>query len=246
MASTLRASLVVAGSAAAAALIAWWALEEPACTAGLVTTVAGEDRCLEPGVRFRDHPAAPEMVVVPAGTFPAGSPVDGQDRPEDAPPLHEVTIARAFAAGLHEITYAQWDLCAADGPCAGDKPSDHGWARERKPIIDLTEREVSGYLDWLSGLTGVRYRLLTEAEWEYAARSGSPRDFGLEFLHGMAWEWVSRCRLPTARPGEAPEAGICLRRVQRAATWSEAVRTDTSEPISRAFAGFRAARSIGE
>lgn len=209
----------------------------PGCAGGIETTVAGAPRCLKPGETFRDHDSAPEMVVVPAGT--GTREVAG----EGGPPRH-IAIERPFAAGRLEVSYDDWDSCAADGMCDGDKPSDHGFARERKPVIDITRQDVADYLGWLAARTGEDYRLLTEAEWEYAARIGTVGRFGLGRLRGTAWEWVGACWRPDAGDGAPPGDGVCLRRVQPAASWEDDYRYDFDAPIVHAFAGLRVARSI--
>ena len=111
------------------------------------------------------------MVVVPAGKFMMGSPESEEDRFDDEGPQHEVTIAKPFAVGRTEVTFAEWDACVAAGACA--KASDASWGRGNQPVFNVTWDDAQKYIAWLSRLTGKRYRLLTEAEWEYAARAGA-------------------------------------------------------------------------
>lgn len=124
----------------------------------------------DPGSSFRDCDACPEMVVVPAGEFMMGS-----DKAEsghlDEKPQRTVKIARPFAVSKFETTFAQWDACAADGPCP--KADDAGFGRENYPAINVSWRDIKAYVNWLSAKTGKSYRLLTEAEFEYAARGGT-------------------------------------------------------------------------
>jgi formylglycine-generating enzyme required for sulfatase activity len=119
---------------------------------------------------IRDCSDCPEMVVVPAGKFMMGS-ADG-DATEK--PVHEVTIPQAFAVGKYEVTFAEWEACVAGGGCLSNKsPNDRGWGKGRRPVINVSWSDAKEYVSWLSRKTGQSYRLLTEAEWEYAARAGS-------------------------------------------------------------------------
>ncbi len=118
---------------------------------------------------FRDCPLCPEMVTVPAGEFLMGSPESERGRGKDEGPQHKVTFAKPFAAGKYEVTFAEWDACAAEGGCT-QKPSDEGWGRGRHPVINVSWQDATEFTAWLSKKTGKPYRLLSEAEWEYAAR----------------------------------------------------------------------------
>jgi formylglycine-generating enzyme required for sulfatase activity len=124
-----------------------------------------------PGETFRDCPDCPEMIVVPAGEFSMGS----ADSPLEQP-IHHVTIPRPFAIGRREITFAEWDQCVAAGACRLN-PSDRGWGRGNHPVLDVSWDDTQDYLSWLSQKTGRKYRLPTEAEWEYAARAGTTTPF---------------------------------------------------------------------
>jgi formylglycine-generating enzyme required for sulfatase activity len=84
-----------------------------------------------------------------------------------------VSIANAFAVGKFEVTFAEWDACVAAGGCPRS-PEDQAWGRERRPVINVSWEDITKeYLPWLNRTTGKTYRLLTEAEWEYAARSST-------------------------------------------------------------------------
>ena len=122
------------------------------------------------GSSFRDTLSGggegPEMVVIPAGRFRMGSlPGAGYDNEK---PVHEVVIARPFALSKYEVAFADYDRFTHP-----NKVDDEGWGRGRRPVINVTWDDATEYAAWLSAETGKRYRLPTEAEWEYAARAGS-------------------------------------------------------------------------
>ena len=127
---------------------------------------------LTPGRVFRDCPECPEMVVLPAGSFTMGSPPGEEGRIGNEGPQRRVTIRHPFAVGKYEVTFAEWDACVSAGGCR-HRPDDEGWGRDRRPVINVNWENARGYVRWLSRRTGKRYRLLSEAEWEYAARAGT-------------------------------------------------------------------------
>ena len=113
------------------------------------------------------------MVVVPAGEFTMGSPATEKGRWNEGP-QHSVAIPRPFAASKFEVTFADWDACVGVGGCPHEnRASDSGWGRGRQPVIGVSWDDAQAYVAWLSRMTGKTYRLLTETEWEYAARAGS-------------------------------------------------------------------------
>ena len=134
---------------------------------------AEAERALEPGASFRECAKdCPEMIVVPAGEFMMGShPRPRRAASDNEGPQHKVTIARPFAVSKFDVTFADWDACVSVGGCP--QVSDSGFGRGTKPVINVTWDEAQQYVAWLSEMTGRPYRLLTEAEWEYAARAGT-------------------------------------------------------------------------
>jgi formylglycine-generating enzyme required for sulfatase activity len=118
---------------------------------------------------FRDCADCPPMVVVPAGEFTMGSPPSEQQ----AEAMHRVTLAAPFAVGKFEITFEEWDACVSDGGCGGFRPDDQGWGRGKQPVMNISWMDSKAYVSWLSQKTGKPYRLLSEAEWEYASRAGT-------------------------------------------------------------------------
>ena len=125
------------------------------------------------GKVFRDCDGCPVMVVVPAGSFTMGSPVSEKGRGDDEGPQRRVTFSRLFAVGKFEVSFAEWDACVAAGGCNGYRPDDEGWGRDRHPVINVSWNDAQAYVGWLSRKTGQKYRLLSESEWEYAARAGT-------------------------------------------------------------------------
>jgi hypothetical protein len=138
---------------------------------------AEAERALKPESLFKECARqCPEMIVLPAGRFMMGSPDEEKDRFGDEDPRHEVTIAAPFAVSKTEVTFPEWDACIAAGACARVSDSA-GWGRDGRPVINVSWDDAKQYVAWLSRMTGKAYRLLTEAEWEYAARAGSAARF---------------------------------------------------------------------
>ena len=151
-------------------------LPAPAADAEEAGPRPAEQQPRPPGSRFRDCGECPEMVVVPAGSYLMGSPRAEAGREVDEGPRHRVWLPWAFAVGVYEVTFAEWDACLRAGGCLR-RPSDQGWGRGRRPVINVSWEDAQQYVAWLSGRTGERYRLLSEAEWEYVARAGTTTPF---------------------------------------------------------------------
>jgi formylglycine-generating enzyme required for sulfatase activity len=175
------------------------------------------------GDSFRDCPACPEMVSLPAGSFRMGS--DSGDL--SVRPAHTVRISKPFAIGRFEVTMAQWKVCVDAGGCSY-KPRVKN-VPDNSPVHKLSWKDVQEYIAWIRKVTGKQYRLPTEAEWEYAARGGvessywwgnrmaagmadckdcgsawsykfpapvgsfKPNPFGLHGMNGGVWEWTEDC-----------------------------------------------------
>jgi formylglycine-generating enzyme required for sulfatase activity len=171
---------------------------------------------------FKDCPDCPEMMPLPSGSFTMGSPdsEDGHYKSEE--PQHSVTISKAFAMGVYDVTFDEWNACLAAGGCGGYTPSDEGWGTGNHPVINVSDSDAQAYVDWLNRSTGQHYRIPSEAEWEYAARatthtpyfwgdeasrqyavyaangtlpvgSTSPNNWGLYDMLGNVSQWTADC-----------------------------------------------------
>ena len=129
---------------------------------------------LRVGEVFRDCAECPEMVVVAGGSFLMGSPGDEFERFEDEGPRRRVVIDYDFAIGRYEITHSQWQNCVENLGCSDDLTMQAVPPPEATtPITQISWNNAKQFVDWLSDHTGARYRLLSEAEFEYALRAGT-------------------------------------------------------------------------
>lgn len=150
----------------------------------------------KPGETFKDCDDCPEMVVVPAGSFLMG-----------ASPQRRVEIDYDFAVGKYEVTVAEWNACVKDGACSKAQPT----SRSHRPMTFVFRDDIDKFLSWLRGKSSKNYRLLSEAEWEYAARanSTSPYFFGEDEIDKYAWHTFntgSDPMRPNAVGGKLPNA----------------------------------------
>jgi formylglycine-generating enzyme required for sulfatase activity len=161
----------------------------PLSSRGAAPLSAAEECALKPKDSFRECANCPELVVVPAASFTMGSPESEKDRRNDEGPQHRVTIGKPFAVGKFHVTVDQFAAFVAEtGYDAGSKcrTFEDGKVEERSgrswrnpgfaqsgshPAVCLSLNDAKAYMDWLARKTGKPYRLLTEAEWEYAARA---------------------------------------------------------------------------
>ena len=152
--------------------------------------------------RLADGGEGPQMVIIPSGRYLMGGPDGEEESFSDERPQHLVTIARPFAMACYASSFDEYDCFVAamsdrsdpqpappgllrrllgakpEPPQVSiDRPSDDGWGRASRPVINVSWEEVVAYAQWLSEQTGKHYRLPSEAEWEYAARAGTTTPF---------------------------------------------------------------------
>ena len=164
------------------------------CNGVLANIVGKGTTCLDPSDpkarEFRDCKdgfCAPTMVALTNGRYKRGTSEaeiaslrrdfsDHTQLGKDEHPERDVAIGYFAAVGKFEVTFDEWDACLADDRCT--PPDDEGWGRGKRPVINVSWDDITReYLPWLNeklGLSGVNgYRLLTDGEWEYAARAGT-------------------------------------------------------------------------
>lgn len=144
-----------------------------------VPSTASESVSRNPGESFSDCDGCPEMVVIPSGSFVLGSRLDELGRAGDEGPARTVNIGYQLAIGKYEVTWDEWDMCVSDGGCDRYGPEirereQDSWGKGPRPVIFATWFDAQNYAFWLSRKTGHRYRLLSEAEWEFAVKYNDP------------------------------------------------------------------------
>jgi len=178
--------------------------------AGIASSGAGEQ-----AAPLRDCKQCPALVVIPAGSFIMGSPATEPGRYDEEGPQRSVHVNR-LAVGKYDVTRGEWAAFAAAtsretvGGCTWSGLPGAGvmepnlkatWKTlgfvqdDAHPVVCITWDDAQDYVHWLSGLTGHQYRLLTEAEWEYAARAGTntPYPWGSSASHEHANYGADSC-----------------------------------------------------
>lgn len=188
-----------------------------------------------PGSEFKDAETAPVMRVISGKSYRIGSPIHEAGRSDHEGPQKEIQLSHSFAIGLTPVTVGQWEEFVQETNLQ-DPDGIAAWNREMRrwemkagaswrepgfpqqsdhPAVGVSWKEANWYCEWLSGLTGEKYRLPSEAEWEFAARAGSDGElpagweeadpstatgtvpaasgsvnaFGLRSVIGNVWEW---------------------------------------------------------
>lgn len=148
--------------------------------------------------RLRDGSLAPRLAYLEGGDFEMGRNVIATS---DYIPAHQVQIA-PFLIGIEEVTFEDYDRFAR---ATGRRlPDDQGWGRGSRPVIDINWYDAQAYVDWLSTQTGERYRLPSEAEWEFAARGGTRSAFWWGYDKGEGRAACFDCGSPWDRRLTAP------------------------------------------
>jgi len=149
----------------------------PAPLAATRPPLRGPSREANPNQVVRECEQCPEMVELPGGTFAMGS----NDDPTEQP-VFRVTVP-PFALGRLPVTIGEWRRCVAARACSYNPDGE-----DDMPVHNVSWNDAQQYVEWLSNITGVSYRLPTEAEWEYAARAGTSTRYwwGNQLVAGMA------------------------------------------------------------
>jgi len=151
---------------------------------------AREECALKPKDEFKECANCPTMVIIPPGSYNIGSPANeaGHDKAED--PRHPITIAKPLAVGKFDVTRDEFSAFVADtGYDAGakcyvwtgqwDEKANVSWRTPgfaqsgTDPVVCVHWNDAGAYVNWLNKKTNKDYRLLSESEWEYAARAGT-------------------------------------------------------------------------
>jgi len=149
------------------------------------------------GTISRDQEYSPDLVRIASGIFDMGSTFDDPEAYSNEFPSRKVEVFEKLLFGRFPVTFAEYDLYAqANGL---ELPFDEGWGRGFRPVIHVSWEQARAYALWLRELTGLEYRLCSEAEWEFAARAGCTS----KYFWGTDWE-PERLNYGEKMPGTTP------------------------------------------
>lgn len=125
------------------------------------------------------------LKTIPTGSFVMGNHYIREETPEQKPTRK--VLVKAFKLMTHEVTFEQYDRFTA--LLGKELVDDNGWGRGYRPVINVSWNEAVGFASWLSAITGKKYRLPNEAEWEYACRSNTPLNVhcGRHDVNSLGW-----------------------------------------------------------
>jgi formylglycine-generating enzyme required for sulfatase activity len=194
------------------------------------------------GETFRDcDDVCPEMVRITPGSFQMGSHNTEKDHIYNEASVHEVHIAYTFAVSKYPTIRAEWKLFV-HGTGHNDNSDCLKGQEDNHPVVCVSWQDARDYADWLTRKTGHQYRLLTEAEWEYAARakaktgttpagSSAQNFWGLYDITGNVYSWTEDCYhdsyagAPTDGSAWEDRGGACSAfRVVRGGSWEDSPR----------------------